>query len=151
MKNRSYLILLVDRKRARMFTIFNGVVTNHHELNNDEAPRKVKHGENAWDAQDKINRHIENYLHRHLTHVAQEVNRYAKKEKIDGVIIGGHKQLFSKMEEYLKYPINKKILGNFVTELKVSQLEVFNRAKKFIDKIEKEQDEERVQQALLMN
>lgn len=148
MDNKIYLILLVDRKRARMFTMQNGGVINHKELSNDEAPSKVKHGENAWDAQDKINRHVDEHLHRHLVHVAKEVQEYIKKERVDAILIGGHKPLFRKVEEHLKYPLNKKIAGNFVTELKIPQEEVFRRAKKVIERIEVEQVEDRVQNAL---
>ncbi|MDO8269161.1 MAG: hypothetical protein Q7T54_00635, partial [Candidatus Levybacteria bacterium] len=101
MENTKYLVLLVDRKRARMFTLANGTVERHLELSNDEAPSRVKHGDDTWDAQDKIFRHIEDHLHRHLEHVAKEALGFVKKEKITGVLIGGHRPLFSKIEKQL--------------------------------------------------
>lgn len=132
-----------------MFTLNNGAVERHLELSNDEAPPRVKHGDDTWDAQDKIFRHVEDHLHRHLEHVAKEALEFAKKEKIAGVLIGGHRPLFSKIEKQLKYPLSKKVIGTFVTELKVPQEEVFKRVKKLVEKMEIKKIEDRLQQALL--
>ena len=107
-KHNKYLVLLVDRKRARMFTMSNGVVEADEELIINDVPQKVKHGDDTWDAQNKIFRHIEDHLHRHLTLIAQNTASYAKKNNINRVIIGSHKPLFSKIKKHLPYPLNKK-------------------------------------------
>ena len=87
-------------------------------------------------------------MHRHLVHVTKEVQEYIKKERVDAIIIGGHKPLFRKVKGHLKYPLDKKVLGNFVTELKVPQEEVFRRAMNLIEKIETENEEEQMRNAL---
>lgn len=148
MRSKKYLVLLVDRKRARMFSLHNGNAVNHLELSHDEAPPNVKKGENTWDAQDKIFRHIEDHLRKHLEHVANGVAEFAKKEGITDILIGGHKPLFNKIEGHLKYPFSKKVRGSFVTELKIPQEEVLKRVKKLIDRLEVKETEERLQKAL---
>jgi len=137
-KQNKYLILLVDRKRARIFTIQNGVVDKDKEFVNGHVPQKVKHGDDTWDAQDKIFRHIEDHLHRHLTFVVQNTADFTSKNHIDGLIIGSHKPLFSKIKEHFPCPLSKKVKGTFVTELKAPFGEILKRAKRAIDKIEKE-------------
>lgn len=148
MKSKKYLVLLVDRKRARMFTLVDGAATNHLELSHDEAPPKVKKGENAWDAADKIARHVEDHLHKHLKHVANSVSDFAKKEKVTDILIGGHRPLFHKVEEHLKYPFSNKVVGNFVTELKIPQKQVLKIVLEVIDKLQIKKEKEKLQKAL---
>lgn len=146
--NRKYLILLVDRKRARMFTLVRDVPLNHLELEHDQAPPKVKKGENNWDAADKISRHIEDHLHKHLSHVGEGVEKFARQEKITDILIGSHRTLFRKIEAHLKYPFSKKVRGKFVTELKVPQKEVLQIALKAIEKLEARKEKDRLRKAL---
>ena len=136
MKQKTYMVLLADRKRAQMFMLSNGVVGYSKEFINEHVPQKVKHGDDTWDAQDKIMRHIEDHLHRHLQHVAKVADTFAKKNHISGLIIGGHKELFGKIRKHLSYPLNKKMKGTFVTELKAPFNEVLKRAKATIGAIE---------------
>ena len=143
-----YLIVLGDRQRGRMFTFGEGEIVRSLELINDDAPQKVKNGENTWDAQDKIFRHIEDHLHRHLVKVTEAAREFVKKEKIRGVIIGGHKPLFSKIESEMRYPLSKKVLGKFVTELKVPTKEIVARVKEAISEIEALETENMLQQSL---
>jgi|SRR3989338_3713715 len=137
MSNRTYLILLVDRVKAELFTLFNGSVGNRKNIKRDEVPQGVKHGDDVWDAQDKIMRHIENHLHRHLLHVSEAVKDYSTRNKIDRIIIGSHKPLFAKIEKHLPYPLNRKLGGRFVTELKAPFNEVLARAMKVISQAER--------------
>lgn len=135
-KHNRYLVLLVDRKRARMFTLHNGAVEQDEKFINTHVPQKVKHGDDTWDAQDKIFRHIEDHLHRHLTSIAQQTRLYAAKNHITAVVIGSHKPLFSKIKKHLPYLISQKVKGTFTTELKAPFSEILERAKILIDKIE---------------
>ena len=137
-----YFVLLVDRKRARMFTLRDGVVEYDEELMIDIVPQKVKHGDDTWDAQDKIFRHIEDHLHRHLKLVAEKAFDFAKRKRIDHLLIGSHKPLFAKIEKHLSYPLNRKIKGKFVTELKAPFGEILKRAKLAIKEIEEKDKKE---------
>ncbi len=131
-----------------MFTYENGNIIRSLELNNDDVPQNVKNGENTWDAQDKLFRHIEDHLHRHLAKVTDAARDFVKNEKIKGVIIGGHKPLFSKIEVEMKYPLSKKVLGKFVTELKIPTKEMISRVNEAISKIEALEIENMLQQSL---
>lgn len=128
MKNKTYLVLLIDRKMAKLFTFFNGKLSYLNEFTGDSVPQKVKHGDNTWDAQDKIFRHIENHLDRYLTQVSSFVSNYVKQNPIDGIILGSHKPLFAKIKKHLPFSLLKKVKGEFVTELKGPVDEVSKKA-----------------------
>lgn len=145
------MVLLADRKRARMFTLLDGVVKKSEEHIYDDVPQKVRHGDDTWDAQDKIFRHIEDHLHRHLTVVALNASVFAKENNINGIIIGGHKQLFTKIKSHLQYPLNKKIKGTFVTELKAPFGEIIERAKNCILQLENDDEIKRYEKSLIHN
>lgn len=119
-----------------MFTLIDGAVIEKIELKNDYVPQKVRHGDDTWDAQNKIFRHIEDHLHRHLAHVGKEAGFFAKLHKIDAIIIGSHKPLFSKIEKHLLYPLPEKVKGRFITELKVPFSEILARTTQLIKEIE---------------
>lgn len=135
-----HLVLLADKKRAIIFTMVNGAMGDVKELVINDVPQKVKHGENAWDAQDKINRHIEDHLHRHLQIVAKEMEEFSKDKKIDQIVLGGHKALFAKIIKHLPLHIRKKISGTFVSELKIPVSQIARHARLVIDKLEEEKE-----------
>lgn len=126
------MVLLADRKMVKMFTLLDGSIEEKEEFENEHVPQKVKHGDNTWDAQDKIFRHIEDHLHRHLKKVGERAAKFALKNNISELIIGGHKPLFSKIEKHLPYPLSQKVTGRFVTELKAPFNEILHRAQKHI-------------------
>jgi hypothetical protein len=136
MKGKTYMVLLVDRKQANMFSLLDGTVQEKKTLIDDQVPRKVKHGEEMWDAQDKIFRHIEEHLHRHLMLVCQQAAQFARDNNIHELIIGGHKPLFSKIEKHLPYPLCHYVKGKFVTELKAPFNKILNRAEECIAQLE---------------
>lgn len=135
-KHNKYLVLLADRKNARMFTLQKGVAGQHEEIVCEDVPQKVRHGDDTWDSQDKIFRHIEDHLRRHLECVGQQAKLYVEKNNIDRILIGSHKPLFGKIKKNLQYPLSQKVVGTFVTELKIPFGEILNRAKIHIAEIE---------------
>ena len=136
------MILLVDRQKAKMFMLTNGTVANTVEIKDGHVPQKVKHGDDTWDAQNKIFRHIEDHLHRHLLLIGKKATDFARQNHVSGLIIGSHKALFSKVEKHLPVPLSKKLKGRFVTELKAPFNEILHKAVLCVAKIEKKKRKE---------
>lgn len=124
-----YLVLLADREKARLFTVYLGEMQEHKNVLDGQVPQRVKHGDDTWDQQGKIMRHIEDHLHRHLKLIARETREFAKDYPVSFVIIGGHKDIIPKVKKHLTYPLNKLVLGEFVTELNIPLNEVFLHSK----------------------
>lgn len=148
MNNNKYLVLAVDRQKALLFAMVDGIVESNAVVLSNSVPQKVKHGDDTWDAQDKIFRHIEDHLHRHLEKVAKKTTEFAKKNRVSGILIGGHKPLFAKVEKHIPYPFSKKIKGTFVTELKIPQNDIIKKAVKKLERLERLAENERLQKAL---
>ena len=136
MKSKTYLLLLADRKHAKLFTLFKGSVESKGEYIEGDVPQKVKHGDDTWDAPDKIFRHTEDHLHRYLVKVSDEVEDLLKNNRIDGIIIGSHKPLIPKIKKLFSPKTHYKIKGTFVTELKVPFNKILKKARDVISQIE---------------
>lgn len=145
---KKYLLLLVDREHTKLLLVSDNHLIAEKKVEKDYVPKKVKHGDDAWDSQDKIFRHIEDHLHRHLKHSASEAAQFVKGEGISGVLIGGHKPLFSKINQHLPVTLSKKVVGNFITELKIPNKKIIDLAFGEIEKIENKKEVERLEKAL---
>lgn len=114
-----YLVLLVDREKAILFTVRLGKIEERKEIFVGQVPQRVKAKTINLGRTDKIMRHIEYHLNEHLKLVAKETREFIKDKNVKFIIIGSHHELFHKIKKHLKYPLNKMILGEFVTELNI--------------------------------
>lgn len=136
-KLKEYMILLVDRKKAKIFTLIDGIVERKENIDEGNVHQRVKANDiHYYGRSNKIARHIENQLHRRLQFVAQKTANFAKKGQFEGILIGSHKPLFSKIAKHLPYPINQQVKGTFITELKGPFNKILQNAKNHIQKIE---------------
>lgn len=138
MNGHTYFVLLADRKRAIFVLVNNGAVEKEEEHVVSDVPQKVKHGYDIRSQQDKILRHVEDHLHRHLQTVGKEAEAFVKGTLVTGILIGGHKDLFGKITGHLSQQLSKKIKGHFVAELKVPFNTVLKKIKTEIARIEGE-------------
>jgi len=116
---KTYLVLLIDKKHTKFFILRGQSVERIVEKRaHEHIPQKVKHGDDTWDATDKIFRHIQVHLHRYLQNTMKEVTTFVGNEHVDGVFIGSHKALFPKIKEHLPQKLQKKVVGCIVLDLK---------------------------------
>lgn len=130
-----YLVLLVDREKARLFTVHFGKIEEHKDIFDGEVPQNVKAKKIDYGREDKIFRHIEDHLHRHLQNIAGKTKEFVKGKNTHFIILGGHIEMIPKMKKHLLYPLNKIVLGEFVTELNIPLNKVLLHSKKIAQKI----------------
>lgn len=133
--HQKYLVLLVDREKMRLFTVHLGKIEEDKEFFNGDVPQRVRAKTINLGRTDKIMRDIEGHLHRHLQFVNQKTREFVKGKNIRFIIIGSHKELLPKIRSHLLYPLNKMILGEFITELNIPLNEVLFHSKKVAAKI----------------
>lgn len=113
-------------------------VERYREFAVNDVPQNVRvNEEKFYGRSDKIFRHIEDHLHRHLQRVAETAAMFAGKEKITGVVLGGHEQLFKKIKKHLPLHLARKVKGTFVTELKIPFNDILYKSKQVIKDLEK--------------
>lgn len=138
---KKYLVLLVDREKARLFTVHLGNIEEHREISNSIVPQRVRQINKAWMRQDKIFRHIEDHLHRHFELIFNWTCEFVKKNNVGFIIIGTHEELLPRIKKQLPKMLSKLVVGFFTTEVNVPLNKVFLQSKKIAEKIERERIE----------
>ncbi|MCL5411715.1 MAG: hypothetical protein M1150_03160 [Patescibacteria group bacterium] len=136
-EHKKYLVLMVDRQKARLFTVNLGRIEEHKDVFEGEVPQRVKAKKVDYGRDDKIFRHIEEHLHQHLNFIAQAVNDFAKKDGINFIIIGGHEEIIPKMIKHLSPSLKKMVLGKFIAELNIPLNDIFLESKRVASRLTK--------------
>lgn len=140
---KKYLVLLVDRKKARLFLVHLGQIEELRDFLDGHVPQNVRANErDFYGRSDKIFRHIEDHLHRHLQLIAELVSAFIREHDGSFLIIGGHKEMIPKVKKHLHPFVQKMVLGEFVTELNIPLKEVFLHSKKIAENIERDASEQ---------
>ena len=130
-----YLVLLVDREKARIFTVHLGKIEEHKDIFNGEVPQRVKAKTINLGRTDKIMRDIEGHVHRHLQLIVKATKEFIIGKDIHFIIIGGHHELLPKLKRHLRYPLNKMVRGEFITELNIPVSIILQHSKKVAARI----------------
>jgi peptide subunit release factor 1 (eRF1) len=127
-----YLVLLVDREKARMFTVEQGEMINHAEYIGDNVPQKTKSTgrDFAVGGSDASFRYNEVLLQRHIDKAAQAVAKFTRSQTVHFVIIGGHSEMFKRVAASLPPGLRSKVLNNFVTEINIPLNDIMIESKK---------------------
>jgi peptide subunit release factor 1 (eRF1) len=112
-----YLVILADRQRSKFLIIHNGTFEDHSEQFFDDVPQKVKA---EYTRTGKVQRHIADHLHQHLKLVGKRALEFLVKRKIrklDGIILGSHKELLHQIEKFLPKRLQNQVIGEFVMDI----------------------------------
>lgn len=110
-----YMVLLVDREKARMFTVEQGEVVEQSEFHGDYVPqrKKMTGRDGAAGRSDIISRHTDELFDRHIDLSCKEAAKFAKSQDISFLLIGGRNEILSRIAESLPYELKNKLSGSF--------------------------------------
>ncbi|CAN5179892.1 hypothetical protein BH09PAT1_BH09PAT1_7190 [soil metagenome] len=128
MKLKKYIIIVADRKHTILFSLLGSSVERFEKLENADYLPLMKHRDDNWGAQDLIDNHKQDQLSKHLSFVSDKITEFIAHERIDGVMIGGRRTLFTQIIKHLTPSLQKNVKGTFVTELKVPFNSIYQRA-----------------------
>ncbi len=111
-----YCTVVVDRRKARIFSVYMGEIEELSGVFEDNVPDQVKGGDWAALRQNKIAHHIEDHLVRHLKNVSKKTLAYYKARKFDHLLIGGSKEVIPKFKEMLQPYLKNRVGGEFVAD-----------------------------------
>lgn len=128
-----FLVVLADRQRGRYFTIHLGSFEDQgEEILDRDVPQNVK-AEHTRPG--KVQNHIRDHLYKHLKHVGVEALNYLIKKRIkgiEGVIIGGHQELLSRIKEFLPSKLKNKVVGQFIAKPNLPLGDLTEKANKIL-------------------
>jgi peptide chain release factor subunit 1 len=116
-QNPKYIVIVLERDKARFFRIFFGEMEEMPESITSDVPQKMNEARVDWKglSEGRIRGHIEDHKHRHLKKACKVVEDYFKFEKngLSYLIIGAHRELIRKFSEMLGERSKKKLVGSY--------------------------------------
>jgi len=143
-ESRKYCVVVADKEKARLFTVYLGKITEDSDLF-DAVPGWHKRG--GW-AQARFQRHIEDHVNRHLKNVADAVFRYYKAEGFGHLIIGGQPEVRTRLTRILHSYLQKLVAGNISVDVTASPDEILKAARKIELETEEREQKEVVERVL---
>jgi peptide subunit release factor 1 (eRF1) len=108
-------IALVDRKKARLFEMRNGEITQKPDLEFGPAPRTPRSdGFGGYEAGHR-ERHIENQVMQHFKQFAESLLLLHNREKFEALLIGCRDEAWAEIEPHL-HSLKQKLRGRFLVD-----------------------------------
>jgi peptide chain release factor subunit 1 len=140
-ERRKYCVVVADKEKARIFTMYLGKITEGADLF-DVVPGWHKQG--GW-AQARFQRHIEDHVNRHLKNVADAIFGFYKSEGFGHLIIGGPHEVRTRLTSILHSYLQKIVAGSIAVDVTASPDEILKLAREI------EEETDRREQALVVD
>jgi peptide chain release factor subunit 1 len=134
-----YAVAVVDKERARLFTVFMGQIEQADALD-DFVPGK--HDQGGW-SQANYQRHHEAHVLAHLKKVVEHLSKLLERNRFDRLVIGGPEEATSELRSLLTHDLADRLVAVLPIEGAAGDVEVLERTLKVERRIERE-DEQRL-------
>src|SRR5579883_3017540 len=131
-----YAVALVDKEKARLFTVYLGEI-EEHALVVDPVPGK--HDEGGW-SQANYQRHHEAHVYWHLKRVADELSALLRRRPFDRLVLAGPEEATSELRRLLPRPLRQRLVATFPAELFASPAEILDRTLAIERDVERKED-----------
>jgi peptide subunit release factor 1 (eRF1) len=140
-------VLLFDKERSRLFTIFLGEIEERHLLV-DEVPGKQETGDWFALSQKRYERHHEDHVLRHAKRTIHALREELQSRPFDRLLIGGTEEAVSLLLHRLPPPLRGRFVGTLTLPLYAREDEVLAAARKAAEAVERREEVEAVQALL---
>lgn len=143
-ENEKHFIAMVDRKKAKLFSLYTGILNERKEVYDEVQGRHKKGG---W-SQARFQRHIDDQAAKHLQNVGTVLHDVYKKEKFDHLILGGPQEARTSFKNILHSSLQRIIVGEIDIGIDEPIAEIEEAIKQTVERFEKEQSEQYVRELL---
>ncbi len=142
-----YCTVVVSRDKARIFEVYLGEITEHSDILS-EIPGKVRIAGWYGLEERRIERHIEDKVHRHLKQVADATLEFFKERKFDWLILGGKKEILGAFERHLHTYLQERIVGRVDLEPDTSLPNALSKTQEIARQVEREEERQLIQRLM---
>jgi hypothetical protein len=130
-------VLLFDKERARLFTIYLGAIEAQQTMV-DEVPGKQATG--GWFAlsQSRYARHHEDHVLRHAKRAIAALMATLRTRSFDRLLLGGPPEALALLQQHLPRPLRARLAGTLTLELFATDAEVLRAAREAADALERQ-------------
>jgi len=135
-----YAVVLVDKEKARFFTVFLGEVEEEHDL---ESYVLGHHDQGGW-SQANYQRHHEAHVRWHLERVAERLAELLRRRPFDRLILAGPDEATAELRRILPRPLRAKLAAVVAAELFAPPAKVLQLTRAVEEQVERAAERELV-------
>jgi len=132
-----YAVALVNKEKARLFTVFMGEVEESDAFK-DLVPHKTDQG--GW-AQGRYQRHHEAHVHWHLKKVVRRLSEVMGRRRFDRLIIGGPEEATSGLRHLLPKALASRLVAIVPADVAANERDVLDLTLAIEGRAEREAEE----------
>ena len=139
-----YAVALVDKARARLFTIHVGAIEEQEELFED-IPQKHDQGGLS---QSRLQRQHDEHVHWHLKDVVERLDTLSRQRPFDRLVLAGPVEAVSELRDRLPRPLADRLIDVTNLAFNASEDEVLARTLEIEQRAERAQEQRVVEQLI---
>ncbi len=133
-----YGVILTDRARARLFTLFMGEIEEHDDL---FAPGEVRNlkttgTDQIW-SQKQFQRRAAVHARAHLAQVAEQAERLRNRHGFDRLVLGGPAEAVTELEQLLPKPLRARVVRTIPLAVEAGAADVLSALMPKIGEVER--------------
>jgi peptide chain release factor subunit 1 len=129
-----YVVALVDKEKARLFTVFMGTIEESEAF---EDPVPGKHDQGGW-SQARYQRHHETHVYQHLQHVTERLGELLERKEFDRLILAGPEEATSELRGLLPQVLSERLVEVIPGEMFAGEAEILEQSLAVAETFERE-------------
>jgi peptide subunit release factor 1 (eRF1) len=139
-----YAVAVVDKGRARLFTVFAGEI-EPGEAFEDYVPPHHKQG--GW-SQANFQRHHEAHVFRHLKRVAEHLTQLARRRSFDRLVIAGPEEATNELKKLLPRALASRLAATLAVDPHATPEEILEKTLQVERRVEREVEDRLLRELL---
>jgi peptide subunit release factor 1 (eRF1) len=140
-------LALIDKQRARLFTVHLGAIEAQRDFV-DDVPGKQATGDWYALAQSRYARHHEDHVIRHLKRTVQELTALLRSHPFDRLFLAGPPEVVAMLQPQLPRPLQSRLAGTLRLEMYAAESQILEAVLRAAEDAERRDDEAAVEALL---
>ena len=147
-----YGVVLVDKERGRLFTVYLGEIVEHEDSLAPLPVRRIKStGMDHLLSERRVQNQAASHAHLHLKHVAESLDRLVDEYRFDRLLIGGPVEATSDLQNLLAKRVRGRLVGRLSVAVTADVRDVLAETLRIGERIERQMEEQIVNDVIAGN
>jgi peptide chain release factor subunit 1 len=147
-----YGVVLVDKERGRLFTVYLGEIAEHGDFLADLSVRRIKSpGMDHIMSERRLQNRAASHAHLHLKQVAESLDRLVDEYRFDRILIGGPVEATSELQNLVPKRVRGRLVGRLSIAVTASARDVLAETLRIGEQIERQMEEQIVHDVITGN
>jgi len=144
-----YGIVLADRERARIFTVYMGEIAEHEDFLATLPVRRIKSpGTDHLFSERRFQNKAAMHAHLHLKNVAESLDRLLDQNGFDRILIGGPVEPTAELQQLLSKRVRGRLIDRLSLPVTASHGQILEQAVRLGERLERQMEEQIVEDLL---